>query len=150
MITENISTRVITENIFTRVITENVAIPAFAMLRPRGGDFVYTKLEQEVNANHSEGKFCEQNSSSIFTFLSVCLSVRIRFARYQIRNIHKFARIAQITRSTRVIRFTLITRIIRFTRYTRITRLTRLTFLNVYQLNCSQPNTDFNAEFTEI
>jgi len=31
-----------------RVITENVAIPAFAMLRPRGGDFVYTKLEQEV------------------------------------------------------------------------------------------------------
>ena len=34
--------------IITRVITENVAIPAFAMLRPRGGDFVYTKLEQEV------------------------------------------------------------------------------------------------------
>ena len=37
------------QNVFTRVITENVAIPAFAMLRPRGGDFVYTKLEQEVS-----------------------------------------------------------------------------------------------------
>ena len=34
--------------VLNRVITENVAIPAFAMLRPRGGDFVYTKLEQEV------------------------------------------------------------------------------------------------------
>lgn len=33
-----------------RVITDNVAIPAFAMVRPRGGDFIYTKLEQEVMA----------------------------------------------------------------------------------------------------
>jgi len=31
-----------------RVITENVTIPAFVMIRPRGGDFVYSKMEQEV------------------------------------------------------------------------------------------------------
>lgn len=37
-----------------RVITENVAIPAFAMVRPRGGDFVYTRLEQEVMARDIE------------------------------------------------------------------------------------------------
>jgi len=37
-----------------RVITENVAIPAFAMIRPRGGDFVYTRLEQEVMARDIE------------------------------------------------------------------------------------------------
>lgn len=31
-----------------RVITDNVAIPCFAMIRPRGGDFVYSELELQV------------------------------------------------------------------------------------------------------
>jgi len=31
-----------------RVITENVTIPCFAMIRPRGGDFVYNELELQV------------------------------------------------------------------------------------------------------
>jgi len=37
-----------------RVITDNVAIPTFAMIRPRGGDFVYTHLEQEVMSRDIE------------------------------------------------------------------------------------------------
>eukprot|EP00090_Calanus_glacialis_P004224 TRINITY_DN13125_c0_g1_i1.p1 TRINITY_DN13125_c0_g1~~TRINITY_DN13125_c0_g1_i1.p1 ORF type:complete len:248 (+),score=53.04 TRINITY_DN13125_c0_g1_i1:136-879(+) len=31
-----------------RVITDNVTIPCFAMIRPRGGDFVYSELELQV------------------------------------------------------------------------------------------------------
>jgi len=31
-----------------RVITDNVMIPCFAMIRPRGGDFVYSELELQV------------------------------------------------------------------------------------------------------
>jgi len=54
-----------------RVITENVAIPAFSMVRPRGGDFVYTRLEQEVMARDIEAMVDSGAKGLVFGCLTV-------------------------------------------------------------------------------